>query len=142
LYHHVNALERAGILKLAHTRQVRGTTEKYFEVAKKAFGAAQGTRLTGAMRGQIRGLAHIMFDEARADMAAARPAARAQPRDQAPVALRMLLTLTPAQLARARKHLMAALAAIRKDCKPRTRRDDGVRWALTAVLAPRTSGKK
>src|SRR6266516_3971012 len=35
LYHHVNALERAGILKLARTRQVRGTTEKYFEVARK-----------------------------------------------------------------------------------------------------------
>src|SRR6266571_2423568 len=35
LYHHVNALERAGILHLKRTRQVRGTTEKYFEVAKK-----------------------------------------------------------------------------------------------------------
>ena len=142
LYHHVNALERAGILTLARTRQVRGTTEKYFEVAKKSFGAVNDTRLTGAMRGQLRGLAHLMFDEARADLAAAITVAGTQPKDQAPVALRMLLTLSPGQLDKVRRRLMAALAAIRKDCKPRTAGANQVRWALTAVLAPRTGGKK
>src|SRR5262252_6431354 len=50
LYHHVNALERAGILKLAHTRQVRGTTEKYFEVARKRFGVVDGSRITGSVK--------------------------------------------------------------------------------------------
>src|SRR5262249_22974635 len=142
LYHHVNALERAGILKLSRTRQVRGTTEKYFEVAKRACGVTGGTHIAGAMRGQLRGLAHVMFDEARADLAAAIAVAGSQPRDQAPVALRMLLTVSPAQLERVRARLMAALAAIQKDCKPRTPGENHVRWALTAVLAPRTGGKK
>src|SRR5262249_24940997 len=88
LYHHVDALERAGILKLARTRQVRGTTEKYFEVAKKAFGAVEGTRITSAMRGSMRGLAHLMFDEAREDLVTAIAAAGPHPNEMAPVALR------------------------------------------------------
>src|SRR5262245_41605335 len=58
LYHHVNALERAGILTLARTRQVRGTTEKYYEVARKQFGARTGTLGNRGVRGQLRGLAN------------------------------------------------------------------------------------
>src|SRR5206468_5112014 len=50
LYHHVNALERAGILTLARTRQVRGTTERYFELAKKRLGVIQASRVTEATR--------------------------------------------------------------------------------------------
>src|SRR5262245_13592344 len=53
LYHHVNALERAGILKLTRTRKVRGTTEKYYEVAKKSFGAVEGTHITRGMKGSL-----------------------------------------------------------------------------------------
>src|SRR5580765_387125 len=71
LYHHVNALERAGMLRLARTRQVRGTTDKYFEVARKRFGAVSGENLTGSMKGSLRNLARLMFDEARADLVAA-----------------------------------------------------------------------
>src|SRR6185369_5982761 len=62
LYHHVNALERAGILRLARTRQVRGTTEKYYEVAKKRFGAVEGSKITPGMKGSIRHMAHLVFE--------------------------------------------------------------------------------
>src|SRR5262245_66335309 len=51
LYHHVNALERAGILKLARTRQGRGTTEKYYAVGEKVFGAKRGTQLESGRGG-------------------------------------------------------------------------------------------
>src|SRR5262245_5587359 len=61
LYHHVNALERAGILKLARTRQVRGTTEKYYEVARKRFGAVEGEHITAGMKGSIGNLAGMLF---------------------------------------------------------------------------------
>src|ERR1051326_7711550 len=33
LYHHVAALERAGLIRLKETRQNRGTTEKYYEAS-------------------------------------------------------------------------------------------------------------
>jgi DNA-binding transcriptional ArsR family regulator len=37
LYHHVDLLEKTGLIRLTHTRQNRGTTEKYFEaIARRA----------------------------------------------------------------------------------------------------------
>ena len=37
LYHHVSALERAGLIRLVETRPKRGTTEKYFAAVAKRF---------------------------------------------------------------------------------------------------------
>ena len=39
LYHHVDALAKAGLIRLADTRQVRGTVEKYYRAVAKAFRA-------------------------------------------------------------------------------------------------------
>ena len=137
LYHHVNALQRAGILKLARTRQVRGTTEKYYEVARKRFGAIEGTQVSRSMKGSVRSLAHMMFEEARADLLAAIADSSKLTPDTAPVALRMLLTVSPAQLASARRKLMELLESIRKECKRHPPAADALRWALTVAFAPR-----
>jgi DNA-binding transcriptional ArsR family regulator len=136
LYHHVNALERAGILKLARTRQVRGTTEKYYEVARKSFGAVDGGQVTGRMRGSLRNLAYLVFEEAKSDLVAAITDTKLTP-ETAPVALRMLLTVSPAQIAGIRKELLALLASIRKECKRQPPPADAPRWALTVAFAPR-----
>src|SRR5215470_15863362 len=37
LYHHVAALERAGLLKLKETRKNRGTVEKWYEAVARSF---------------------------------------------------------------------------------------------------------
>jgi DNA-binding transcriptional ArsR family regulator len=37
LYHHVETLEEAGLIRLTHTKQNRGTLEKYFEAVAKHF---------------------------------------------------------------------------------------------------------
>ena len=37
LYHHVETLARAGLLKLVRTQQKRGTTERYYQAAAKQF---------------------------------------------------------------------------------------------------------
>ena len=39
LYHHVDMLQKAGLIRLTHTRQNRGTTEKYYEAIAKQFRA-------------------------------------------------------------------------------------------------------
>lgn len=39
LYHHVDALEKAGLISLSRTRQNRGTVEKYFVAVARAFRA-------------------------------------------------------------------------------------------------------
>ena len=137
LYHHVNALERAGILKLTRTRQVRGTTEKYYEVARKQIGAVQGTKLTPGMKAPIRNLAYLMFEEARADLfAAIADGAKITP-DNAPVALRMLLNVSPERLADVRQKLLALLEALQKECKGQPPAENALRWALTVSFAPR-----
>ena len=137
LYHHVNALERAGILKLARTRQVRGTTEKYYEVAKKSFGAVAGDQVTGPMKGSLKSLAYMMFEEARSDLLAAIADSSKISAEAAPVALRMLLTVSPAQVASVRKKLVALLRSIRKECRRQPPAEDALRWALTVAFAPR-----
>ena len=137
LYHHVNALERAGILKLARTRQVRGTTEKYYEVAKKSFGAVDGTSVTGAMKAPLRHIAYMMFEEARTDLLAAIAETSKPARETAPVALRMLLTVSPAQIVSVRRKLLALLVSIRKELRRQPPQEDALRWALTVAFAPR-----
>ncbi len=42
LYHHVDALSEAGLIRLVDTRQVRGTVEKYFRAVGRAFRADPG----------------------------------------------------------------------------------------------------
>jgi DNA-binding transcriptional ArsR family regulator len=137
LYHHVNALERAGILRLARTRQVRGTTEKYFEVAKKSFGVVPGSKVTGSIRGPLRSVAHAMFEQARDDLMKAIADSPKQDPELAPVALRMILKLSPAQIASVRGKLVALLSQIQKECKGQPRSPDALRWALTVAFAPR-----
>jgi len=39
LYHHVEALEKAGLIRLAHTRPKRGTIEKYYMAVARQFKA-------------------------------------------------------------------------------------------------------
>lgn len=39
LYHHVDALEAAGLIQLVHTRPKRGTLEKYFQAVARQFRA-------------------------------------------------------------------------------------------------------
>ena len=42
LYHHVDALAEAGLVRLVDTRQVRGTVEKYYQAVGRAFRADPG----------------------------------------------------------------------------------------------------
>src|SRR3974390_2121476 len=41
LYHHANALERAGLLRLSKTRQNRGAIEKWYEAASETISGRQ-----------------------------------------------------------------------------------------------------
>jgi len=138
LYHHVNAMERAGILRLARTRQVRGTTEKYYEVARKYYGAPQGDAITGEMKGSLQALTQVVFEEAKIDLLTAISDMSRPKIETSPMAMRVLLTVSPAQLARVRRKLLSFLEAIRKECKGHPPSAEGLRWALTVAFAPRS----
>jgi DNA-binding transcriptional ArsR family regulator len=60
LYHHVDALLEAGLIRLVDTRQVRGTVEKYYQAVGRAFRADPGIfRQTGADDEQNQTLAEV-----------------------------------------------------------------------------------
>jgi DNA-binding transcriptional ArsR family regulator len=50
LYHHVDALERVGLIRLARTRQNRGTMEKYYMAVARQFRADSRISLATARR--------------------------------------------------------------------------------------------
>jgi len=53
LYHHVAALERVGLIRLARTRQRRGATEKYYLAVARTF-SADSRLFSSAPRAQVR----------------------------------------------------------------------------------------
>ena len=130
LYHHVNALERAGLLKLRSTRPNRGTTEKYYVVTRTQMGVKDPAQLRGGGARLASGLVSQVFEQARQELHAAITEERGLP-----LAARMVLSVAPAKQAALRKRLVAALHAIRKEfASPRARNDDT--WAVTISLAP------
>jgi DNA-binding transcriptional ArsR family regulator len=71
LYHHVDKLLQVGLIRLTHTRQNRGTTEKYYEAIAKQFRAGPdlfGDDDPGGQRDAIRPMIHTVFDNTIAEM--------------------------------------------------------------------------
>jgi DNA-binding transcriptional ArsR family regulator len=105
LYHHVNALEAVGLIRLKETRPVRGTIEKYYEaVAKKMI---VGPGVFGESPGGLSEVLATVLDEARRDLETA--LAREQAENLQPLALRAILHGTPAQVAALRKKMLGLL---------------------------------
>ena len=141
LYHHVAALERAGLLHLKETRRNRGTTEKWFEatsrmttmsdVRPRAVGS--GTKLESAAR---RALAMSVLTQSRQEMVAAM-AIRGHER---PILGRVVIVAAPAQLEKLRQRLFNTINEIRKafegEDQAASAEGDVERWALTLTFAP------
>src|SRR5437868_10166113 len=77
LYHHVAALERAGLLRLVETRQNRGTTEKWYEAAARTMGNATTlsertakTRTRKSQRDATRAMALTVLEQSRQEIVA------------------------------------------------------------------------
>ena len=71
LYHHVDTLLKTGLIRLTHTRQNRGTTEKYYETIARQFRAGPDlfsdddpTEQKNALRPMI----HTVFDNTAAEL--------------------------------------------------------------------------
>ena len=110
LYHHVNALEAVGLIRLKETRPVRGTIEKYYEaVAKKMI---VGAGVFGEARGELSEVLANVLDEARRDLEAALE--REDVENLRPLALRAIVHGTPAQVAALRKKLHGLLKEMRE----------------------------
>lgn len=142
LYHHVAALERAGLLQVHETRKVRGTTERSYAAApQRSFGTAPPgaeSRRAGkksAERGPSRAVALTVLEQARRELAAA-------PReglDLAPLVARLVVRVPPGRIPKLRKRIYDAIREATSDCRPADSVESGstdTRWALTLAFAP------
>jgi DNA-binding transcriptional ArsR family regulator len=73
LYHHVDALEKVGLIALARTRQNRGTVEKYYLAVARTFradsSAFQPTRKGKTETSALRQMMSTIFDTTSAELA-------------------------------------------------------------------------
>jgi DNA-binding transcriptional ArsR family regulator len=131
LYHHVNALERSGLLKLRSTRPIRGTTEKYYEVARAQVGVEDPRQLRGGASRVARGVAAQVLEEARRELLAA----MSHGGTELPLAARVVFSVSPHRQATLRRRLVRALREIAREFGS-SRAPESHAWALTFVLAP------
>jgi DNA-binding transcriptional ArsR family regulator len=135
LYHHVNALERSGLLRLRETRPNRGTIEKWYEAVAQRFHASRtpGKRAPPA-------LALAVAEQARRELTSA----LAQRRGPRPMVARLVAPGPPARIALIRRRLQAFLQDLQREGAttsgsrlarppPDPRHE---RWALTLTFAP------
>ena len=147
LYHHVNALQKSGLLRLRETKPIRGTVEKYFEavVPQQHETAADVLRTSAVARQSARGAAGALLEHVRQDLNA--EFADLPHGTPGPMMLRMLLTATPARAASVAKRLFTLLKELKAECGEgegreatpagahmRELRKDEERWALTIAF--------
>jgi predicted ArsR family transcriptional regulator len=137
LYHHVAALERAGLLKLRETRKNRGAVEKWYETPGRTFGTTAkrgGTR--GPDSAARRAVAMTVLDQTRREVvsALARDAA------EKPLLARMVLSADPRRMPAIRKRISEMIASLQREleCEPDGEpvMDGHDRWAVTLAFAP------
>lgn len=131
LYHHVAALERAGLIRLRETRQNRGTTEKYYEASLPMRRVGNEVLTDKNARRDLASMGLVVFNQARNELVTTLAS------DQVPsnlLAIRAVLNLTPAAATKLGKKLLEAVKSARAGKKPA--RGKTRTYAVTIALVP------
>jgi DNA-binding transcriptional ArsR family regulator len=133
LYHHANALERAGLLRLSKTRQNRGAIEKWYEAASDTISGRQPSR-SRPMQRAITGLATVALEQTRREV----ELALRRPPGGRPLVMRMTAVGNEHRIAHIRKRLLQVLKELRnqKSEEKRLGERDAQRWTLTIAFVP------
>lgn len=136
LYHHVAALERAGLLQLRETRKNRGTTEKWYGTPARTMGVSS---LKPGKRGSAdaharRAAAMTVLEQSRQETLAA----IANPSAGAPLLARIVVAAPPDVMPKVRDRLLAVIGEIQGEfaCDEASISDETERWAMTMSFAP------
>ena len=134
LYHHVAALERAGLLVLKETRQNRGATEKWYEaITRQLESPVRSTVSKRAGKAGRRAIASVVMEQAKQELLAAGAG-------EAPLIARLVIAAPADRIAAVRQRLYEAVQQIRADfsCEGEDGTSDLTyeRWAVTMAFAP------
>ena len=139
LYHHVAALERAGLLVLKETRPNRGVIEKWYEGAGRFVEAGGGKGATGmktrSTKAARRALATTVIEQAKQELL------NASAHGSEPVLLaRVVIGASPEKIAAVRQRLYDVVQEVRAEFACDDNIDAGHtendRWAITLALTP------
>ena len=142
LYHHVAALERAGLLVLKETRPNRGAVEKWYESAMRRLHGTMGPGSKNAAAGRAarRAVAATVLEQAKQELMAIPAGAK-----EAAFLTRIVVVAPPGKIPAVRKWLFDTVQSMRTEFDLG---DDNTespadceRWAVTLAFAPvRTPG--
>jgi DNA-binding transcriptional ArsR family regulator len=133
LYHHVAALERAGLLVLQEARQNRGAVEKYYAGLTKQYQATDQRRpRSKASRAARRALAATVLDQAKRELLAVPKGS------EAPLLARLVIPARPKDIPAIRKRLHEIVQALGTEFARKGESAPGSRehWAVTVALTP------
>jgi DNA-binding transcriptional ArsR family regulator len=133
LYHHVNALERAGLLELRETRANRGAVEKWYAMAAELRSASreQWSAADDAAPPPV-ALARTILAQSQHELVAA----LATKVPVAPLLMRLITVGPRSRQAAIRRKIEALVASLPTGDAEADQGDDDERWALTITLAP------
>ena len=133
LYHHVAALERAGLLQLKETRKNRGTVEKWYEAASRTMGSwPNASKIGGNLVGR-RAMAMTVLEQSRREVVNAMAAS-----GPAPLLARLVMVGPPELMPKVRERLSEFIKTIQKEYNCDDAPDDTTRerWSMTMTFAP------
>jgi DNA-binding transcriptional ArsR family regulator len=138
LYHHVAALERAGLLRLVETRKKRGTVERWYEAAARTLENVVISRKAARKPTESaarRAVAMAVLEQSRQEVVAAMHRS-----GEEPAAITRLVIVAPrARVAELRRRLSELVAEIQRDFgieQGEALPADQERWALTMTFTP------
>lgn len=133
LYHHANALERAGLLRLSKTRQNRGAVERWYEVARNTISGRQMSQ-SPLMHRAISGLATVALEQTRRDV----ELALRSPSGRHPLVMRMTVVGNERRIVHVRERLLELLRELREQEgeEKQLGERDAQRWTLTVAFVP------
>lgn len=148
LYHHVAALERVGLIRLARTRQRRGAFEKYYLAVAKTF-SADSRLFSSAPPAQVRetaqGVATQVLEKTSADLRALLDRGEGAEGGGAE-ALAQEVFLSYLELRGSPKELKAVRASLMKLIKSTARKSkggpSGPAYRLTIAFFPLADGRR
>lgn len=135
LYHHVAALERAGLLRLKETRKNRGTVEKWYESISRTLGSPLRDPKRKTSAADTKAVALTVLEQSRQEVVKAMGRPDAEP----PMLARLVMSAPPALMPEIRTRLFGFLKEIQTeyDCgEPMKPSAEHERWAMTLTFAP------
>jgi DNA-binding transcriptional ArsR family regulator len=138
LYHHVDALERAGLVQLTRTQPKRGTIEKYYRSVARTIEARVSTgRGSEASREAIDNVMATAFATTSAEVSRLLEHGAGSTLSEEGVLTFLEIHATRAEIQQLRRRLQAAIGVAMEEGKP-ARRDE--RYRLTIAFYPLETG--